>query len=167
MLSFASVAITPSGEKLGEFEAVLERLEGAEADPETSAFWQTEPEAYSAATSNPQPPRKVMNNFVKWVRELNRDAIFVSHPVSLDGIWIDFYLQRFTHDFLFEGPWKPTRLFKSTPLCLVSFVAGRLRRPPLEYGNYPAEWLGHVKHTHRSLDDARGYANLLMYLEKL
>src|SRR3546814_5487363 len=30
--------------------------------------------------------------------------------------------------------------------------------------DYPPEWLGHVPHSHRSIDDARGYANLLRTL---
>ena len=33
MLSFASVAVTASGEQVGEFEAVLEPLPGAQPDP--------------------------------------------------------------------------------------------------------------------------------------
>jgi hypothetical protein len=166
MLSFASVALTASGEKIDEFEANLRRLEDSSQAPETMAFWQTIPEAYAAATQNPQEPEEVMKQFVEWVRNLPGMAIFVSHPAALDGAWIDFYLQRFTSERLFEGPWKPNRLFKGYPLCLASFVAGKLGRSPLEWGGYPAEWLGNHKHTHQAIDDALGYASLLTYLLK-
>ena len=151
---------------MGEFEATLCRLDGAVSDRETMAFWQTEPTAYAAATLNPQLPEEVMKRFVLWVRALSGVPVFVSHPVALDGMWIDYYLRRFTEEQLLEGPWMPDRLFKGYPLCLISFAAGRLGRSPMEWGGYPAEWLGQKKHTHRAIDDARGYANLLVFLMK-
>jgi hypothetical protein len=52
MLSFASVAVTPAGEQLGEFEATLETLEGSQPEPETMAFWETAPAAYAAGNSS-------------------------------------------------------------------------------------------------------------------
>lgn len=167
MLSFASVAVSPDGDEHGEFEAVLGKLEGASADPETMAFWRTQPEAYAAATRNPEPPETVMKRFVDWVRTLAGDAIFAAHPLAIDGPWIDFYLQRFAQERLFEGPWRPKRLFRSTPLCLTSFAAGRLGWPTWEcdVDRYPADWLGQ-EHTHCAVDDARGYARLLVTLIK-
>jgi len=33
-----------------------------------------------------------------------------------------------------------------------------------EADSYPPDWLGHHPHTHRAIDDARGYANLLVKL---
>lgn len=166
MLSFASVATTPEGDILGEFEAVLGRLEGATAEEETTAFWMTQPEAYKAATRDPEPPGVVMQRFVQWVRSMPGDVIFAAHPLALDGPWIDFYLQRFADERLFEGSWRPHRLFRTAPLCLLSFAAGRLGWPPwqCDVPNYPIAWLGDHEHTHRAIDDARGYANLLAYL---
>lgn len=166
MLSFASVAVAPDGRRHGEFEAVLGRLDGASPDPETMAFWRTRPDAYAAATGNPEPPGAVMERFVDWVRGLPGDAIFAAHPLALDGLWIDAYLQRFTRERLIEGPWRPDRLFRSAPLCLASFAAGRLGWPTWECDvrRYPAGWLGGHDHTHRSIDDARGYAHLLVSL---
>lgn len=166
MLSFASLAVTASGQIFGEFEAVLDRLDGAKTDPITDDFWKEFPEAYLAATQNSEPPGLVMKRFVEWVRHFPGDCVFAAHPLALDGPWIDFYLQRFTGEFLLEGPWKPDRLFKGAPLCLVSFAAGRLGKSMIDYGGYAAEWLGNQKHTHCAIDDARGYANLLVYLMK-
>lgn len=166
MLSFGSVAITPDGHHRDEFEAVLERLDNASADPETMAFWRTQPEAYAAATRNPEAPGAVMQRFVEWVRRQPGDAIFAAHPLALDGPWIDLYLQRFAGERLFEGPWRPNRLFRSAPLCLASFAAGRLGWPTwaCDVDRYPADWLGDHEHTHRAIDDARGYARLLVTL---
>ena len=166
MLSFASVGVASDGHQHGEFEAVLGELDGASPDPETLEFWQTQPEAFAAATSHPEPPREVMRQFVEWVRSLPGDAIFTAHPLAIDGSWIDFYLQRFTRERLIEGSWRPGRLFRNAPLCLTSFAAGRLAWPiwKCDVGHYPADWLGDHKHTHRAIDDARGYAQLLITL---
>jgi hypothetical protein len=166
MLSFASVAVTPNGQQHGEFQAVLRQLDGASSDPETMAFWKTQPDAYAAATRNPEPPEAVMKRFVDWVRGLAGDAIFAAHPLALDGPWIDFYLQRFTQERLSEGPWRPQRLFRSPPFCLMSFAAGRLGWPPwtCDVDRYPADWLGDHEHPHQAIDDAHGYAHLLVIL---
>jgi hypothetical protein len=169
MLSFASVAVTPDGDTIGEFEVVLERLDGASADAETIAFWRTQPEAYAAATRDPQPAGLAMPRFVAWVRSLPGEPIFTAHPLALDGPWIDFYLQRFTAERLIEGPWRSARLFRSAPLCLMSFAAGGLGWPisACDVDRYPAAWLGSHPHTHRAIDDARGYAHLLGVLMRM
>jgi DNA polymerase III alpha subunit (gram-positive type) len=166
MLSFASVAVTPDGRRLGEFEATLVPLPNAKADPQTTTFWQAHPEAYAAARLDPEDPRVVIQRFVSWVRNLPGDAIFAAHPLALDGPWIDFYLQRFANERIFEGPWRSQRLFRTAPLCLMSFAAGRLDWPlwQCDGPNYPTEWLGSHAHTHRAIDDARGYAHLLGHL---
>ncbi|MDE1901736.1 MAG: DNA polymerase III subunit epsilon [Alphaproteobacteria bacterium] len=165
MLSFAAVAVTADQGIISEFEAVLQRLDGASQNDKTMAFWQTEPEAYAAATHDPEPPNVVMKRFVEWVRNLSGVPVFMSHPLALDGIWIDFYLRRFTEEQLLEGPWNTERLFHFA-LCLASYAAGKLGRHIVDYGNYPPEWLGNIPHTHRAIDDARGYAHLLIHLLK-
>ena len=58
MLAFASVAVTASGEQVGEFEAVLERLPGAQPHPDTWAWWLSQPpEVLAAATADPPGAR--------------------------------------------------------------------------------------------------------------
>lgn len=163
MLAFGSVAVSETGNFLGEFEAVLEPLEGATQDAVTAAFWAKHPEAWRAATTDPQPVAKVMTQFVQWIASLQGEPIFVAHPVALDGPWIDFYLQLSIGRQLFEGPWVKDRLFRRPPLCLMSMLAGYAGRGQwlCDVEHYPTGWLGSVEHTHRAIDDARGYANLL------
>lgn len=165
MLAFASVAVSSAGAVLEEFEAVLEPLEGATRDENTMAFWRRNPQAWAAATENPEAPADVMRRFVRWVSSLRGGPIFAAHPVALDGQWMDHYLRRFTQRPLFEGPWIKNRLFKHAPFCLMSFVAGKTGHDfsECDVDRYPAEWLGSVEHTHRAIDDARGYANLLRH----
>ena len=163
MLSFASVAVASDGTRFGEFEAVLAPLDELQADPETVAWLKTQPGVWEAATNAARPARTVMDEFVAWVRSLPGEPIFAAHPLAFDGLWINWYLQRFTTEQLMEGPWKPNRLFRDAGLCILSFASGRLGRPLWEC-RYPAEWLGNVEHTHCAIDDARGYANLLIKL---
>lgn len=163
MLSFGAVAMSSAGVVLGEFEVVLEPLESAGRDAGTMAFWREHPEAWEAATENPEPAAAGIARFVEWIRSLDGEPIFAAHPVALDGLWIDFYLRRFTGRQLFEGPWVSDRLFRHAPLCIMSMVSGHTGRGLWEcdVDRYPPQWLGSIDHTHRAIDDARGYAHLL------
>ncbi len=166
MRSFGTVAVTASGDFLGEFEAVLAPLPGAAPNPDTYAWFQTIPEMWEAATTDPRPPAVVMNDFADWVRAFGRPRVFAAHPLAFDGTWIDAYLRRFTSYGLSQGPYETERLFTAPALCLMSYGAavtgwfiGDVSPTTL-----PSEWLGEVEHTHRAIDDARGYAHLLVEL---
>lgn len=165
MLAFASVAVRADGEVLGEFEAVLAPLEDTAGDPQTLAWWRKQPDAWAAATANPQPAAQVMQDFIAWVKQ-HPVAVFAAHPLNFDATWIDFYLRRFTRHAVTEPLRATDRLFQPTGLCLRSFGAAILGQPvaACEADIYPPEWLGHHPHTHRAIDDARGYASLLVKL---
>ena len=166
MMSFACVAVASDGRQLQRFEAVLAPLDGAAPDPGTMAWFATQPDALTAARRDPREPDRVMTDFVAWVRSLPGLAAFVSHPLALDGIWMDFYLRRFAGEQLMAMPRAATPLFPRFALCLCAFAAGRLGWPleRCRFENYPREWLGNVEHSHRALDDAIGYAHLLAWL---
>lgn len=125
MLSFGSVAVAADGAIIGEFEAVLAPLDGALRDEATMAFWARHPQAWAAATENPEPAAAVMRRFVDWIGAIEGEPIFASHPLALDEPWFDYYLRRFIGRPLLEGPWVQSRIFKHAPLCLMSFVAGK------------------------------------------
>ncbi|MBP1780686.1 MULTISPECIES: hypothetical protein [Micromonospora] len=163
MRSFASVAVTCNGEELGAFEAVLEPLPGAAPNPATYAWFQTQPEAWAAATTNPQPVHEVMTQFAEWVRALPKSRIFAASPIASDGGWIDYYLRRFTRYGLVQGPYEEDVLFNGPGLCLRSYAAAVTGRPVADMSpqTLPAEWFGNIAHTHQAIDDARGYAHLL------
>ncbi|MBK6874249.1 MAG: 3'-5' exoribonuclease [Kineosporiaceae bacterium] len=163
MLSFASVAVRADGTECGTFEAVLESLPGAAPEPATLAWWQTQPvEAWAAATTNPRPVPEVMADFVSWVQGLPRPRMFAASPIAFDGPWIDYYLRRFTRYGLVQDT-SGDHLFDGAGLCLRSYAAAVLGYPVAELNPsvLPPQWLGNVEHTHRAIDDARGYAHLL------
>ena len=105
MLSFTSVAVNATGENIDEFEAVLAPLDGATSDPDTVAWFKTQPQAFAAVTHDPQPAGDVIKRYVDWAHNLIGDPIFVSHPMSFDGAWMDHYLRNFVNIRLMKGPW--------------------------------------------------------------
>ncbi|MBA2698545.1 MAG: hypothetical protein H0U61_07205 [Nocardioidaceae bacterium] len=163
MRSFASVAVTATGEERGTFEVVLEPLPGAAPSPETYAWFQTQPGAWAAATTGPRPVDEAMRDFVSWVRDLPGPRTFAASPIAFDGGWIDYYLRRFTRYGLVQGPYEDERLFDGPGLCLRSYAAAITGRPVADMSpdTLPPEWFGNIEHTHCALDDARGYAHLL------
>lgn len=163
MRSFASVAVDADGTELGTFEAVLEPLPGAAPNPDTLAWFRTQPEAWAAATTDPRPVPEVMAGYVDWLRGLPDPRVFAASPIAFDGGWIDFYLRRFTPYGVAQGPYETDRVFHGPGLCLRSYAAAVLGRPVAEVSppTLPEGWLGDHEHTHRAIDDARGYAHLL------
>jgi hypothetical protein len=165
MLALASVATTAAGEQVGEFEAVLERLPGAQAHPETWAWWESQPpEVLAAATDDARPVPEVMAEYVAWVQGLGEEREFVASPIGFDGTYVDYYLRRFTPYGVCQGPDETDRLFHGPGLCLKSLACGVTGGDPATFTvhDLPSEWFGDVEHTHRAIDDARGYANLLV-----
>jgi hypothetical protein len=169
MLSFASVAVTADGEERGVFEAVLAPLPGAVRDPQVYDWFQSQPGAWEAATLDPKPPEQVMADYVAWLQGFAEGRVFCAFPLAFDGSWIDYYLRRFTRFQLVEGAYAKNRLFDGTGLCLNSFAAALVGKQPWEVKpkTLPPEWLGNFEHTHKAIDDTRGYAHLLGVLMKL
>ena len=65
---------------------------------------------------------------------------------------------------LAQGPDETDRLFHGPGLCLKSLACGVTGGDWATFSvhDLPSEWFGDVEHTHRAIDDARGYANLLV-----
>lgn len=166
MRSFASVAVNGAGQHLGEFEAVLDPLPGATPNPDTYAWFQTQPEAWAAATTDPLPPGQVMESYAAWIRTLPETRMFAAHPAAFDGPWMDYYLRRYTRYGLTQGPYESDVLFPGGGMCIRSYAAAVTGRPVADISSrtLPADWFGEVEHTHKAIDDARGYANLLAHL---
>jgi hypothetical protein len=131
--------------------------------PDTYAWFQTQPEAWVAATINPQPVHEAMAGFAAWVRALPGPRMFTASPIAFDGTWIDYHLRRFTRYGLIQGPYEKDVLFDGPGLCLRSYAAAVTGRTVADVApqNLPSEWFGNIAHTHRAIDDARGYAYLL------
>lgn len=156
------------GTEHGRFEAVLGELPGAAPNEQTLAWFQSVPQAWAAATTDPEPVTEVMSRYVDWVKGLPHLRAFAASPLSFDGGWVDYYLRRFTRYGLHQGPYEEDRLFDGPGLCIRSYAAAVTGRPAAELSapNLPREWLGDVEHTHKAIDDALGFANLLVTLSR-
>jgi len=166
MLSFASVACDVTGTVLGEFEAVLAPRADRKANPDTMAWWATQPEAWKAATEGAEAPEVVMPRYADWVEALPRFRVFAAAPMIFDGLWKDHYLSTFAGTRVLGGPYKTRQIFRGGGVCLYT-MAGALRGAEyLKWGmqRVPADWYGNIEHTHRAIDDARGFANVLAKL---
>lgn len=169
MLSFASVAIEADGTRHGEFEAVLQPRADRAPHAMTMDWWKTQPEAWKAATEGAEDPAIVMPRFADWVESLPGSKVFVAAPMIFDGLWMDHYLDEYAGTRALSGPFKGRQIFRGGGICLYT-MAGTLRGAPyLDWGmsKLPAEFYGHIPHTHRAIDDARGFANVLVELFQL
>jgi len=169
MLSFAAVAVDARGIRLGEFEAVLTPRPDRQPDETTMAWWATQTEAWKAATEGAEPPEIVMPRFADWVESLPGFRVFAAAPMIFDGLWMDEYLDVFAGTRVLGGPFKSRQIFRGGGVCLYT-MAGTLRGAEyLKWGmqRVPAEWYGNIVHTHRAIDDARGFANVLVKLFEL
>lgn len=158
MLSLGAVATT--GEKeVDSFYATLLPLENAVQDPETMAWWKSQPDAWVEATANAQPAEVVLDSFIKWVNSLEKKPLFVAHPVAFDYTFVSWYSWK----FMGINPFTDER---GAPmgLDLSSFIAGRFgfsyknatrtRLPEEQRKDMPI-------HSHNALDDARGFGVIL------
>jgi uncharacterized protein YhfF len=169
MLSFASVAIEANGTRHGEFEGVLKARADRQPAKITMDWWASQPEAWKAATEGAEDPSVVMPRFADWVDALPGPKVFVAAPMIFDGLWMDHYLDEFAGTRALSGPFKERQIFRGGGVCLYT-MAGTLRGAPyLDWGmsKLPAEFYGHIPHTHRAIDDARGFANVLVELFQL
>ena len=166
MLSFASVACDVTGMVLGEFEGILSPRADRKPNPDTMAWWATQPEAWKAATEGADAPEVVMPRYADWVESLPGFRVFAAAPMIFDGLWMDHYLSTFAGTRVLGGPYKSRQIFRGGGVCLYT-MAGTLRGAEyLKWGmqRVPAEWYGNIVHTHRAIDDARGFANVLARL---
>jgi hypothetical protein len=162
MLSIGSVALGEDGRDHGGFTVNLAPLPGAEQDAGSMAWWRLHPQAWQSTSSDPQEPASAIASWVEWVRSLPGTPVFAAHPISFDGAWMDWYLQRFTGRRLYDRPRDPGLCHGyglDIPSLVMAATGWNYRRCDREH--YPDHWLGEHTHSHCALDDARGYAHLL------
>lgn len=164
MRNLSAVVIDGAGKELDIFSENLSPVEGSNPDPDTLIWWRVHnAEVWAKITSDPLPAKDAIKSFETFVRRFEGQRIFVGHPLAFDGLWVSHYMETFIGQSLmaFHGTQDP--LFFGAGIDLPSFVAGVL---DIDYalcrhGLYPPEVATHLPHTHHSLDDARGHADVL------
>jgi hypothetical protein len=154
MLSLGCVAFDWGGNELSSFTDNLTRLH-MHGDPDTMAWWRTQPDAWEAATKDPELPSIVMSNFVEWVERTSNlgpgssgKPVALAYPAGFDWTFVYWYLRKFAG----RSP------FGFQCLDLKSFAAAKLGTPfrNTSKKTMPREWFkGLPAHTHKAVDDAR------------
>lgn len=146
MLSFASAAFLPDKTLLSSFSANLETLPGADAHPDTLAWWQGQPQAWAAARQNARPPEEAMRAYSAWLNALPGRPIFVAFPLAFDFMFVNWYLVRFTGSSPFGHDGIDIKSYAMAVLGLSYSDSGK------KY--MPGHWFDPHPHTHVALDDA-------------
>ena len=146
MLSFGSAAYLADKTLVSTFAANLETLEGAQAHPDTAAWWKTQPDAWAACRTDLQSPEIAMRRYVDWLRGLPGKPVFVAYPAGFDFLFVYWYLIRFAG----ESP------FSHSALDMKSYAMAVLRKDYRDSTkrNMPKDWFDDFPHTHVALDDA-------------
>src|SRR6185312_1341465 len=118
-------------------------------------------------SQRPGPTEIVMPRYADWVESLPGWRVFAAAPITFDGLWMDHYLETFAGVRVIGTPIKSMRqIFRGGGVDLYT-MAGTLRGAEyLKWGmqRVPPAWYGNIVHTHRAIDDARGFANVLAKL---
>lgn len=146
MLSIGSAAYSADKNLLSTFSANLETLPEFAADPGTTAWWATQPEAWSACRQNPEHPRSVMTGYLAWLKALPGRPVFVAYPAVFDFSFVYWYLAQFAG----ENP------FGYSAIDIKTYAMAMMRKPYRACGkrSMPVEWFDPIAHSHVALDDA-------------
>jgi hypothetical protein len=152
MLSFGSAAFRADKTLLGCYSATLTTLPGAQGDPQTMAWWQTQPQAWAACRQEVRAPEVVMPEYAAWLEALPGKPVFVGYPAAYDFLFVYWYLIRFAG----RSPFSHSALdIKTYAMALLDCdYRDAVKR------NMPARWFDAQPHTHVALDDALGQGAL-------
>lgn len=158
IISIGAVASTVDQE-VDSFYKKLLPLDDLSTAPETMDWWKTQPEAWQEVNTDAEPAATVIEAFREWVKSFGKSPIFVASPLVLDYPFIKWYLHRFGGEQLFEDSEPVQRT-----LDLASFTAGKLNIPLARARRMqlpPEITRGMPEHSHKAIDDARGYGAIL------
>jgi len=169
MMSLGAVAVNKDGKVFGEHEINFLPLEKAKPHPKTMEWFnQHAPEALAHCKINQTEPKEGMKQFAKWLLTLPAPRVMAAHPAPLDFMWVNWYMQTFLKDQLEEPPFtKPFFDQKGQgAFDIKSYAAAVLGKDftELHRDTYPIELHDDTKHTHKAIDDAREYSQLLIKL---
>lgn len=162
MLSVGAAAYNESGKLLGTFERNLETLDGAKQDPDTMAWWQTQPEAWELCRKNLVHPKDAMNDLTEWVKKLETQygakAVFLAYPAGFDFTFVYWYLVKFVG----------YSVFSFSSLDIKSYAMAILKTPFRETTkrNFPKSWKSKRRHTHEAIQDALGQGELFFKIKE-
>lgn len=133
---------------IATFQMNLLPLPGAFPDEETMAWWKTQPEAWEACQADRYSPEEAMMAFVKWGQGLPDRPSLVGYPILYDGMWVWWYLQRFT---------RKQKVFTFSGVDIKTIAMLDLKSPyrRVSKKHFKRSWFeGTGKHSHVAVEDA-------------
>lgn len=151
MLSLGAAALTESRGLVDVFSVNLETLPEASPDPDTDAWWKTQPEAWEACRKDLASPQDGMHRFVSWVGKFRQQGysgpVFVAYPAGFDFLFAYWYMIRFVG----ESP------FSFSAVDMKTYAMAMLKQPYRKCTKkaFPKRWLEPRRpHTHVAVEDA-------------
>lgn len=166
MLSIGAAAFLEDRTMLDTFSMNLYTLDGAKADPDTTKWWATQPEAWEACRKDLQPPSDAMVEFNNWVRVVSTPAtgtellkpVFVGYPAGFDFLFVYWYLVKFTG----HSPFSFSALdIKTYAMAVMGCSYRDVSKKTMKRFKEPG-----LKHTHVAVDDAIEQGYLFLNLLK-
>ena len=168
MISLGAVAVNREDKELGDFEINFLPIENAKPHPSTMKWFTTHaPVALELSKQNQVSPKEGMNKGGNGLRTLPKPRVMAAHPAPFDFMWINWYMQTFLSDRL-EPPFT-TPFFDNkgqAAFDIKSYATAVLHKDYREISrdNYALELHDNSKHSHKAIEDAREYAQLLVKL---
>lgn len=146
---------------IATYEINLQTLPGAEPDPETKAWWDSQdPAVWEHIRRDPQSPETAIPDFCRWARGLPGNPVLVTYP-TWDYLWVHWYCIRFAG----KNP------FGLSGLDVKSYAFGLFdidRFKDSSKKNFPKSvFEGAPPHTHKGLDDAVGQGVMFINMHDL
>ena len=169
MMSLGAVAVNKVGNIFGEFEINFLPLKKAKPHSKTMEWFnKNAPKALMYCKINQVEPQEGMKRFGNWLLTLPMPRVMAAHPAPLDFMWVNWYIQTYLKDELEEPPFtKPFFDNKGQgAFDIKSYAVAVLKKDftNLHRDTYTKDLHDNTKHTHKAIDDAREYAQLLIKL---
>jgi hypothetical protein len=159
MIDLGAAAFTLDAGIIGTFSQALKPMEGCSPNPITLLeFWNKIPERYKVLQADGQDPKRVMLDFVAWVKSISnhKKPTFIAYPAGYDFTWTYTYL-------MYYVGYSP---FGFVALDFKSYTAGllKMRYRDVSKRTMPKTWFhSQRKHTHIAVEDAEEQAQLFIH----
>jgi hypothetical protein len=165
LLSIGAVAYDVRGGEYGDFSVNIEpSLKYSRTDPDTDAWWASQPAARKALEHNQVPLREAMDQFRSFVKyhSMLGNAVFLADPVVFDYPWINWAFV----ESKIENPFHFSSKGGLKVIDLTSFACGGMGLMNAQRRILNDMTEGLPPHTHIAVEDAHHQGQLFFRVAK-
>lgn len=179
MISLGSTAFFGDGQRVGDFFINLKELRWwlppsfRPRRKDTMIWWEGQKKAWASSTVDPKPPKKAMQEYLKWLGEIrdkakskNEDGstfypklVFVAYPAGFDFTFVQWYLGRYCDEYPFGFNCLDMKSYAMSMLGNKSFSKTVKK-------NFPKEWMSKNEFPHNALADAKSQGEIFVEMYK-